>query len=251
VTQRGCRATIAAALATAGSAMVVLGLGSPGPPQPPTAIIRPKANASTAGAQNRLTAAGTASTSSAIDETREQVRTAPAAPAGELIPALDRSVPVHLDIPEIGVHTGLIGLGRNPDGTVAVPPLTRHAPAGWYRDLASPGEVGPAVILGHVDSARDGPAVFYRLGALRSGDAISVVRADGSTAVFTVLSVTAYPKNDFPTRAVYGPLDHPGLRLVTCGGDFDAASGGYRANIVVYAALTGLRPALTERAAPK
>jgi hypothetical protein len=221
---------ISVALATAGSAMVVLGLGSPGPPQPPIAIIRPKASAA-----------------SPVNE----ARAAPVVPAGELIPALGRAVPVHLDILKIGVHTGLIGLGRNPDGTVAVPPLTRHAPAGWYRELASPGEAGPAVILGHVDSARDGPAVFYRLGALRPGDAVSVRRADGGTAVFTVLSVAAYPKADFPTHAVYGPLDHPGLRLVTCGGDFDAARGSYRANIVVYAALTGFQPAAAGQAAPK
>jgi sortase (surface protein transpeptidase) len=232
---------VAAALAAAGGTMVVLGLGSPGPPQPPTAIIGPSAST-----------ANTASTASTIDEAHGQARVAvPVAPVGERVPALDRSVPVHLDIPRIGVHTGLIGLGRNPDGSVAVPPLTRHAPAGWYRELAAPGEAGPAVILGHVDSARDGPAVFYRLGALRSGDAISVVRADGSTAVFTVLSIAAYPKSGFPTRAVYGPIDHPGLRLVTCGGDFDAASGSYRANIVVYAALTGFRPAPTWQGAPK
>jgi hypothetical protein len=148
-------------------------------------------------------------------------------------------VPIHLDIPKIGVHTALIGLGRNPDGTIAVPPLSRHAPAGWYRELASPGEVGPAVILGHVDSARDGPAVFYRLGALRAGDTVSVGRTDGTTVVFTVLRIAEYPKTGFPTRDVYGPIDYPGLRLVTCGGTFDAAHGGYRGNIVVYARLTG------------
>ena len=154
---------------------------------------------------------------------------------------LGRSRPVRLDAPTVGIHTTLMSLGLNRDGTVEVPPLTRHAPAGWYRYLASPGELGPAVLLGHVDSARDGPAVFFRLGALRPGDPVSVRRADGSTVVFSVERVAAYPKTAFPTRAVYGAVDHPGLRLVTCGGSFDRARGSYRGTVVVYAGLTGSR----------
>jgi sortase (surface protein transpeptidase) len=146
---------------------------------------------------------------------------------------------VHLDLPAIGVHTALMPLGLNPDGTVEVPPLGRDAPAGWYRYLATPGEPGPAVLLGHVDSAREGPAVFFRLGALRPGDPVSVRRVDGSTAVFTVDRVAAYPKSDFPSRAVYGAVDHPALRLVTCGGTFDRARGSYRGSVVVFATLTG------------
>jgi hypothetical protein len=95
------------------------------------------------------------------------------------------------------------------------------------------------VLLGHVDSAADGPAVFFRLGALRPGDPVSVRRADGTTVVFAVDRVAAYPKPAFPTRAVYGAVDHPGLRLVTCGGSFDHARGSYRGTVVVYATLTG------------
>jgi hypothetical protein len=154
------------------------------------------------------------------------------------VAALGRSRPVHLDLPTIGVHTALMSLGLNPDGTVEVPPLTRNAPAGWYRHLASPGEIGPAVLLGHVDSAADGPAVFFRLGALRPGDPLSVRRADGTTVVFSVDRVAAYPKSAFPTQAVYGAVDHPALRLVTCGGRFDRARGSYRGTVVVYAGLT-------------
>jgi hypothetical protein len=153
---------------------------------------------------------------------------------------MGRSEPVHLAIPAIGVSTGLIPLGLNADGTIAVPPLGRTASAGWYRYLATPGEIGPSVILGHVDSARDGPAVFFRLIDLRPGDTVSVRRADGRTALFTVTRVEEYPKSAFPTEAVYGPLDHPELRLVTCGGAFDKLRRQYHGNVVAYATLADL-----------
>jgi sortase (surface protein transpeptidase) len=162
---------------------------------------------------------------------------------GEAGPApLGPSVPVHLDIPAIGVSTSLMALGLNADGTIAVPPVRHDAPAGWYRHLATPGEVGPAVILGHVDTARDGPAVFYRLRDLRPGDTITVRRLDGSTAVFTISQVTQYPKLAFPAEAVYGALDYPALRLITCGGTFDYIHRQYRGNVIVYAALTATTP---------
>ncbi|MDG6101687.1 class F sortase [Dactylosporangium aurantiacum] len=147
------------------------------------------------------------------------------------------SVPVHLEIPAIGVSTALMELGLNGDGTIAVPPLRADAPAGWYRHLATPGEVGPAVILGHVDTARDGPAVFYQLRDLRPGDEVSVRRADGSTAVFGVDRVAQYPKAQFPSAEVYGAADRPVLRLVTCGGTFDRLQRSYRGNVVVFATL--------------
>ena len=133
----------------------------------------------------------------------------------------------------------MTALGLNADGTIAVPPLRRNAPAGWYRYLPTPGEVGPAVILGHVDTARDGPAVFYRLHELRPGDTVTVRRADGSTAVFTVRQVAEYPKSAFPAQTVYGSVDYPALRLITCGGSFDQTHRQYRTNVVVYATLTG------------
>jgi sortase (surface protein transpeptidase) len=158
--------------------------------------------------------------------------------------ALDRSEPVYLDVPAIGVHTPLVGLGLNADGTIALPPPRRNAPAGWYRYLPTPGEIGPAVIVGHLDSARYGPAVFFRLASLRTGDTVSVRRADGSTAVFSVVALAEYPKTSFPTDTVYGPVDYPALRLITCGGSFDQAHHRYRANIVAYAVLVAAhRPA--------
>lgn len=152
-------------------------------------------------------------------------------------PVLARSEPRRLDVPRIGVHVPLSRLGLNADGTVQVPPVDRPEQAGWYAHGYTPGERGASVILGHVDGGgREG--VFHELGRMRRGDAISVTRADGSVATFVVRSVEQVPKNRFPSQRVYGPLDHAGLRLVTCGGGFDRRTGHYTSNVIVYARLT-------------
>lgn len=148
-------------------------------------------------------------------------------------------VPVRLEIPVIGVATGLQRLGRAGDGTVEVPQgPDQWESAGWYEDGTRPGDPGSAVILGHVDS-KAGPAVFYRLRELRSGDRVEVVRAGGSRVAFTVERVARYPKRRFPTADVYYPTGEPMLRLVTCGGAFDLASGHYTDNVIVFATLSG------------
>ncbi|WP_018252163.1 class F sortase [Salinispora mooreana] len=146
-----------------------------------------------------------------------------------------RSTPSQIVIPKIGVDASVMKVGTNPDGTVEVPPLDQAQLAGWYEPGASPGEVGNAVIVGHVDSAELGPAVFFSLGELRPGDTVGVVREDGEQVDFTVESVKSYPKTDFPTELVYGSTDQIGLRVVTCGGIFDEAAGSYPDNIVVFA----------------
>lgn len=150
---------------------------------------------------------------------------------------LARSAPTTIAIPRIGVDASIMSLGTNPDGTVQVPPLEQAQLAGWYEPGPSPGEIGNAVIVGHVDSAEIGPAVFFSLGALQPGDTITVTREDGQQATFTVESVKAYPKTEFPTEQVYGPSDRPGLRVVTCGGTFDQAAGSYPDNVVVFASM--------------
>jgi hypothetical protein len=142
--------------------------------------------------------------------------------------------PVRLQIPAIAVSTPLVRLGRLPDGSLEVP--KDWGTAGWYDGGPRPGQPGPAVILGHVDS-RTGPAVFYRLRDLRPRDIIRVGLSDGRILVFGVQQVERYPKNEFPTEAVYFPTLNRELRLITCGGEFDYASGSYRDNIVVYATL--------------
>jgi Sortase domain len=141
-------------------------------------------------------------------------------------------VPVRLDIPRIQVSSPLDRLGRAPDGTVEVP--GRWEVAGWYALGPRPGDPGSAVILGHVDS-RSGPAVFYRLHRLRPGDEIVVTRADRSTVRFVVQRTEQYDKLRFPTDEVYYPTLTSTLRLVTCGGQFDATTGHYRSNIIVFA----------------
>jgi len=140
--------------------------------------------------------------------------------------------PVALTIPAIGVQTALVDLGLTSTGALQVPPST--SVAGWYTGSPRPGAIGSAVIAGHIDS-RVGPGVFFRLSRLRPGDRVYVRRADGTLAVFRVTSVRMYAKDEFPTRAVYGPAPDAELRLITCGGVFDSGLGSYLSNTVVYA----------------
>jgi hypothetical protein len=152
-------------------------------------------------------------------------------------PSLRRSAPVSVAIPEIGVRSPLLRLGLNPDGSIQVPDVSTSADeAAWYKNSVTPGQIGTAVIEGHVDS-RVGPAVFFRLGALHPGDHIDVTLADGMTGVFRVTGVREYTKNDFPTEMIYGPTNYASLRVVTCGGTFDYASGHYLSSVVVFASL--------------
>jgi len=158
-------------------------------------------------------------------------------------PVLATSAPTLLEIPSIGVRSQLLQLGMAADGTLEVPPRgPTYDRAGWYRYSPTPGALGPAVIAGHLDSAANGPSVFFRLGGLKPGDTVLVTRADGSVAVFAVDSVSRFPKARFPSELVYGDTDHAALRLITCGGDFDPASGHYLNNIVVLASLLRSSP---------
>jgi sortase (surface protein transpeptidase) len=143
--------------------------------------------------------------------------------------------PVSLTIPSIGVRTGLVHLGLTSSGALQVPSSTTVA--GWYTGSARPGATGAAVIVGHIDS-KNGPGIFFRLRLLHAGSRVYVRRADGTLAVFQVTSVRSYPKSRFPTLAVYGPVPDAELRLITCGGAFDAATGHYLSNVIVYATLT-------------
>jgi sortase (surface protein transpeptidase) len=146
---------------------------------------------------------------------------------------LPESDPVTVAIPRIGVRSTLVELGLDSDGAMELPD---PAVAGWFSRGAAPGALGPAVISGHVtwDGA---PAVFYRLGTMRPGDRVTVTRKDGRTAVFTVNRVARFSKSQFPSRAVYGAIDHAGLRLITCGGTYNAARHKYLDNVVVFARL--------------
>jgi sortase (surface protein transpeptidase) len=140
--------------------------------------------------------------------------------------------PVHLRIPAIGLSQDLLRLGLNPDGTVEVPTSKQADLPGWYKLGPSPGQVGSAVVLGHVDSLR-GPAVFYRLRSLTKGDRVEVRLRSGTLARFAVQRVVTYPNEKFPARKVYASHGYPALQLVTCGGRYDQETG-YTANVVVY-----------------
>lgn len=164
------------------------------------------------------------------------------AASDDVDPALAPSDPVTVDIPAIGVRSVVRQVGLTPEHTMEVPaPGPHYDDAAWYRYSSAPGSPGPAVIIGHVDSAARGPSVFFNLGDLRAGDEILVTRSDGVTAVFRVETVGQYPKDDFPTALVYGHSERALLRLVTCGGAFDRAAGAYRDNIVVFAELVASR----------
>lgn len=153
--------------------------------------------------------------------------------------ALPPSKPVAVDIPAIGVQSTVQQLGLNEDGTLEVPRAPRYDEPAWYEGSPTPGSLGPSIISGHVDSAENGPSVFFKLGDLEPGDEVAVTRADGRVARFVVEEVRRYPKDEFPTSLVYGDLDDAGLRLITCGGAFDRKSREYLDNVIVFASLTG------------
>ncbi|MDL2363231.1 MAG: class F sortase [Patescibacteria group bacterium] len=147
------------------------------------------------------------------------------------------SVPLVIDIPAIGVHSDVSKVSRTANGAIEVPSGETYNNAAWYNGSPTPGEVGSSVIIGHVDSAKTGPSVFFKLGALKEGDTIEVKRTDGSTAKFTVDAVNVYDKTKFPSTSVYKLTGAPTLTLVTCGGTFDSQSHDYDSNIVVTASL--------------
>ncbi|MFE4669989.1 class F sortase [Streptomyces sp. NPDC056716] len=167
-----------------------------------------------------------------------QAGTAPAVP-GAAAPALPPSPPDRIRVPAIRVDAPLMGLGLTPSGSLDVPPAARKNLAGWYEAGTTPGETGTAIVAGHVDNAQ-GPAVFYRLGALKRGGRIEVDRRDGSVAEFTVDAVEVYDADAFPDEKVYGAADRPELRVITCGGGYSRDTG-YQGNVVVFAHLTGSR----------
>jgi len=202
------------------------GHGGPTPPEAPPAV-----PATATAAPDRPPAAAPAADPAAPD------RPPAAAPAAD--PAAPPSPPVRLQVPAIGVDTALLDLGLTPSGELQVP--SDGASAGWFTGAPAPGEVGPAVLAGHVDW--DGsPGVFAGLGQLTAGDEVTVTRQDGGTAVFRVATVERHPKADFPTEAVYGDVDHAALRLITCGGEFDRRAGHYDDNVIVFADLVRSAP---------
>jgi LPXTG-site transpeptidase (sortase) family protein len=232
---RRARALLAVVLGLVGLALVWGSLH--GPPVPDeTPVARPAAQAQTPmhpptpSTTSPTPAPRRTTTSTDRSDVRDKT-------TGQVLPESD---PVSVAIPTIGVHSRLVELGLDAEGAMEVP--KDPSLAGWFTGSAAPGALGPAVIAGHVTWDRV-PAVFSRLGKLRSGDEVTVRRKDGRTAVFTVERVARYSKSDFPSHAVYGSIDHAGLRLITCGGTYDTVRHRYLDNVVVFARLTDVRRA--------
>jgi LPXTG-site transpeptidase (sortase) family protein len=157
-------------------------------------------------------------------------------PVDQGVPALPASPPTEVSIPKLGARSSLVPLGLNPDKTIQVPPVEQPMQAGWYDKAPMPGQVGPAIILGHVDGNKK-PGIFFKLKEMATGDEVLVSRQDGSTARFTVTKVEQVAKQDFPTERVYGNTAGPELRLITCGGVFDHSAKSYKDNVIVFATL--------------
>ncbi|QDO87567.1 class F sortase [Ornithinimicrobium ciconiae] len=150
---------------------------------------------------------------------------------------LPASVPVRITIPAIGVDSPLHPLGLDAEGRLEVPSGERYGEAAWYDGSPTPGEAGPAVIEGHVTSQGSVPSVFFELGALAPGDLVDVERTDGTTATFEVYGAESFPKDSFPKTTVYGNTTGAELRLITCGGAYDAERRAHVDNVVVFARL--------------
>jgi hypothetical protein len=163
-------------------------------------------------------------------------------PPPRSFPVLDPSRPERLTIPSIKVEAPVLDVGLATDGSVGVPPLKRHNEAGWFEGGPTPGQFGPAVIVGHADT-RTGPSVFYDLPKLKPGQRVEVLRADNSVAIFEVNSVEHFDKGKLPVQRVYGDYSRPSLRLMTCGGKWIGGKTGYQDNVVVFASLVGTRDA--------
>jgi hypothetical protein len=178
-------------------------------------------------------AGGAAKSSSVPKRSWPGGRTAPSGPA------MGRSRPVRLQIPQIAVNAPFTKLKLNRSGVLEPPSADDPNLVGWYGGGVTPGERGPAIVAGHVDTTT-GPAVFLLLRMLATGDTVDITRADGTVATFVVDDVETYNKDGFPDRAVYGDTPDAQLRLITCGGTYDHARG-YLSNVVVFAHLDSYR----------
>jgi len=221
---RFVRVSIAAVLAVVGVVLVWAALPRAATPDPAVAGPPSEARSPSSSPSAGKPTAARPTTEADRKRIRDQID-------GLVLPESD---PLVVSIPKIGVRSRLVPLGLDDKGAMETPTDVRVA--GWFSGGPSPGALGPAVIAGHVtwNGARE---VFFRLGSLRPGDQVSIARKDGKTAVFTVSRVAKFSRTHFPTQAVYGPIDHAGLRLITCGGTYDAANHKYLSNVVVFARL--------------
>ncbi|WP_234331144.1 class F sortase [Streptomyces sp. NRRL F-4474] len=212
-------------------ALLLAGCGGQNAEKPPA----PQGQAGQAGAPDAAAPGAPAPAGGGAPAPADAAQNGTGGGAGKAGPALARSEPQKIAIPSLGLTSTLETLRQNADGTMQTP--KDPALAGWYEPGPTPGSQGPAVIAGHV-TWNGASAVFEKLKTMKGGDTIKVTRKDGKTVTFTVDRVGEYPKAEFPTLEVYKNLDHAGLRLVTCGGDFDPKKHYYDSNVVVFARMT-------------
>lgn len=211
---------VAVLLACSGAAAVAVGIVSqdPAPPSPPSGqSATPPSDSSPASPKPK----------------RSQP---PDEPAKNAVEELGYSAPVHISIPKIDASSSLLELGLDSDGVMETPQPPNVDKAGWFRPSPPPGIPGATVIAGHV-TWNEEPEVFFGLGDLRKGDKVEVERKDGITTVFRVYRIGSFPKDGFPTDAVYDRPDRSELRLITCGGEYDAANNRYLSNVIVWARI--------------
>jgi sortase (surface protein transpeptidase) len=148
---------------------------------------------------------------------------------------LAASLPTNLSIPAVNINAPIAPVGQAANGTIQMPPILSWE-TGWYKYSPTPGQLGPAIIVGHVDNY-ESIWVFWRLRYAQPGDDIYISRQDGTTVHFKVTALKEFSQSNFPTQQVYGNINYPGLRLITCGGTFSTSSEEYNQNTVVYAAM--------------
>lgn len=158
----------------------------------------------------------------------------PARNPGEATGAAD---PVRVAVPDAGIApAGVVPTHLGPGDAPVVP--RDPARVGWYRHPARTGEHAPLVLLAHVNYGGRAGA-FADLDRVTVGDEVVVTDADGSQHRYRVTALHWQHKVRFAeiAAAVYAPAPGPEIRLITCGGRFDRASGRYDSNLVVFAAL--------------
>ncbi|MFC3688694.1 class F sortase [Aquipuribacter hungaricus] len=224
----GAVLTVAAAtvLLVGGGTAAAVGIAGRDVATPPPVVAQPATSSSPDPTTGPSAPAAPAPSAPATSPAPTPVQTAAPAPA---------ALPVQVRIPSIGVDSPLLHLGLQDDGALEVPQGADFDTAAWYDGSPRPGDVGPAVIEGHVSSSARGPSVFFELSTLAVGDRVEVVREDGTTVAFEVYGIEQFPKDGFPTLDVYGNTPGPELRLITCGGTVAESTGRYTDNVVVFA----------------
>lgn len=197
----------------------------------------PPAPPATTAAKGETPSADSSTASSGSSATPAPEASAKPPPPPSVADAMPPSEPVSVRLPSIDVSSPIHGLGLDAQGKLKVPSGDRYDEVAWYEGSPTPGDVGPAVLEGHVTGSGHDPSVFFELGDVRAGDEVEVDRADGTTATFEVTDVKKSPKDDFPRIDVYGATKGPELRIITCGGTYDEDARRHLENVIVFAEL--------------